>query len=134
MKSLVLGLLPVAIQAAGGTGRASFLPAIKKEEFHKIPLVARALQDLGLAYSHLDGPGSNVAGKKPSPFSQLPGQIGAIIAGMTAPALEPVRREALTPRFVKTASRNKVRYGPFDVKANSVSRLNFPCIHPLERY
>jgi hypothetical protein len=133
MRFLVLGLLPVTIQAAGSNEHSSF-PVFKKDDFHKIPLVARALQDLGLAYRHLDKPGHSTASDKLLPFSQLPSQIGPIVAGMMTPALEPVRRETLTPRFVKTALRNKVRYGPFDVKANSVSRLIFPCSHPRERY
>lgn len=134
MKSLVFGLFPVAIQAAATNGRSFPPPAIREDEFHKIPMVARALQDLSAAYRHLDGPGQSVTGNKPSPLTFVTGQIGSMITGMMVPALEPVRLEALTPRFVKTAMRNKVRYGPFDVKANGVSPLIFPCNHPPERH
>jgi hypothetical protein len=122
MKSFLFCILPLVIQASAAalSSLKTPPPVIREDEFHKIPFLIKAFKDLSVAYGQLDGPSHGMNGSKVSPFSQLTSQIGAMVKGMMGPTLDPVRLENLAPRFVKTALRKKVRYGPFYVKANSV--------------
>jgi hypothetical protein len=129
MNSLFFLLLPVAIQAITLQRRSAPSPLIRPDEFHRLPTVARALHDAQVAQSLLDGPGGHGPPVKTlTPQEQLTkmtAQIMKMMGGFMLPPIEPVRPEILTPLFVKTAIRKKVRYGPFDTGANSVS---FPCL------
>ena len=117
----------MAIQAIALHGRFAPPPLVRPDEFHKLPVVARALHDAQIAQGFLDGPGGRGSpGKTLTPleeFTKMSKQIMNMMSGFRLPPMEPVRPEALTPLFVKTAIRKKVRYGPFDTGANSVSFL-----------
>jgi hypothetical protein len=114
MKFIILGLLPAVIHASALNGCSTPPPLVREDEFHKLPVVARVLRDMSAAQNFLDGPGHGLASPKKTPFGQLTGQILNMVTGLMARQLEPLRSEDLTPRFVKTANRKKVRYGPFE--------------------